>query len=146
MLPRGLGWGQRMLDRMKRRDFIRLLGGAVAWPFAVRAQQIATIGIIDNSPVWDVFRQSLHDLGYVEGQNIAFEYRYAGGRPHLLATVCAELVRRPVDLIATFGTPPTLAAKQATQSIPIVMIGTGDPVGAGIVPDLARPGGNITGN
>jgi putative tryptophan/tyrosine transport system substrate-binding protein len=108
-----------MAIQIRRRQFIETLGGAAAWPLAVRAQQIASIAIIDNSPVWDVFRESLRDLGYVGGQNIAFEFRYAGGRPHRLATVCAELVRRPVDLIATFGTPPTLAAKQATQSIPM---------------------------
>jgi putative ABC transport system substrate-binding protein len=135
-----------MAIHVQRRAFIGALGGAAAWPIAARAQQISSIGIIDNSPVWDVFRQSLRELGYVEGRNIAFEYRYAGGRPQRLAAVCEELARRPVDLIATFGTPATLAAKQATASIPIVMIGAGDPVGAGIVPDLAHPGGNITGN
>jgi len=135
-----------MPNHVGRREFLATLGGAAVWPLAARADQIARIGIIDNAPAWDAFRQSLRDLGYVEGKNIAFEYRYAGGRLHRLATVCAELVRRPVDLIATFGTPPTLAAKQATKTIPIVMIGIGDPVGAGIVPDLARPGGNVTGN
>jgi ABC-type uncharacterized transport system substrate-binding protein len=115
---------------------------------AAHAQQakIPRIGIIDDSPIWNDFRQGLRDLGYLEGQNIAFEYRYAGGLPDRLAWVAAELVRRPVDLIATFGTPPTHAAKQATTTIPIVMIGIGDPVGAGLVSSLARPGGNITGN
>jgi len=134
---------------MKRREFITLLGGAASWPLAARAQQPATvqrIGIIDDSPIWNAFRHGLRDLGYVEGQNIAFEYRYAGGLPDRLAWVAVELVRRPVDVIATFGTPPSLAAKQATTTIPIVMIGVGDPVGAGLVPSLARPGGNITGN
>jgi putative ABC transport system substrate-binding protein len=135
---------------MKRRTFILLLGGAaVAWPLAARAQQPAKmprIGIIDDSPIWNAFRHSLRDLGYLEGQNVAFEYRYAGGLPDRLAWVAVELVRRPVDLIATFGTPPTLAAKQATTMIPIVMIGIGDPVGAGIVASYNRPGGNITGN
>jgi putative ABC transport system substrate-binding protein len=96
--------------------------------------------------MWNAFRQGLRNLGYVEGQNIAFEYRYAGGLPDRLAWVAAELARRPVDLIATFGTPPTLAAKWATTTIPIVMIGIGDPVGAGLVASLGRPGGNITGN
>jgi putative ABC transport system substrate-binding protein len=102
--------------------------------------------IIDDSPIWNAFRQGLRDLGYVAGENITFEYRYAGGLPNRLFWVAAELVRRPVDLIATFGTPPTLAAKQATTTIPIVMIGIGDPVGAGLASSLARPGGNITGN
>ena len=131
---------------MRRRDFISFVGGlALASPLSGRAQQVAKIlriGIIDDSPIWNVFRQSLRDLGYLEGQNIAFEYRYAGGLPDRLAWISAELVRRPVDLIATFGTPATLAAKKATKTIPIVMIGIGDPVGAGLVSSLARPGGN----
>ena len=133
---------------MKRRAFIAALGWAAAWPLAARAQQakIPRIGIIDDSPIWNDFRQGLRGLGYLEGQNIAFQYRYAGGLPDRLAWVAAELARRPVDLIATFGTPPTLAAKQATTTIPIIMIGIGDPVGAGLVSSLARPGGNITGN
>jgi putative tryptophan/tyrosine transport system substrate-binding protein len=132
-----------------RRTFITLLGGAAAWPLVASAQQAAKmprIGIIDDSPIWNAFRHSLRDLGYLEGQNVAFEYRYAGGLPDRLAWVAVELVRRPVDLVATFGTPPTLAAKQATTTIPIVMIGIGDPVGAGIVASYNRPGGNITGN
>ena len=135
---------------MRRRAFITLLGGAVAaWPLAARAQQagkIPRIGIIDDSPIWNAFRHGLRDLGYLEGQNIVFDYRYAGGLPDRLAWVAVELVHRPVDLIATFGTPPTLAAKQATTTIPIVMMGVGDPVGSGLVSSLARPGGNITGN
>jgi ABC-type uncharacterized transport system substrate-binding protein len=139
---------------MRRREFITLLGGAALasslfWAPSARAQQsakLSRIGIIDDSPIWNAFRHSLRDLGYLEGQNIAFEYRYAGGLPDRLAWVAVELVRRPVDLIATFGTPPTLAAKQATTTIPIVMIGIGDPVGAGIVASYNRPGGNITGN
>jgi putative ABC transport system substrate-binding protein len=135
---------------MKRREFITLLGSAAAaWPLAARAQQPAKlprIGIIDDSPIWNAFRHGLRDLGYLEGQNIAFEYRYAGGLPDRLASVATELVNRPVDLIATFGTPPTLAAKQATTTIPIVMMGVGDPVLAGLVASFNRPGGNITGN
>ena len=134
---------------MKRRQFITLLGGAAARPLTARAQQppkIPRIGIIDDSPIWNAFRHGLRDLGYLEGQNIVFDYRYAGGLPDRLAWVAVELVHRPVDLIATFGTPPTLAAKQATTTIPIVMMGVGDPVGSGLVSSLARPGGNITGN
>jgi putative ABC transport system substrate-binding protein len=133
---------------MKRREFIALLGGAaLTTPHSGRSQQLVPrIGIIDDSPIWNAFRQGLRDHGYLEGQNIAFEHRYAGGLPDRLVWVAAELVRRPVDLIATFGTPATLAAKQATTTITIIMIGIGDPVGAGLVSSLARPGGNITGN
>src|SRR5947208_16761019 len=104
------------------------------------------IGILDDAPMWRSFRQALRELGYVEGQNIAYEYRYGEGAPDRLAAVAAELVRRPVDVIATYGTPPTQAAKEATATIPIVMVGIGDPVRAGLIASLARPGGNITGN
>src|SRR5262249_32940945 len=141
---------RRRGDRMKRRQFISLLGGAAAtWPLAARAQQpgkIPRIGIIDDSPHWNAFRHGLRDLGYLEGQNIAFDYAYADGVPERLAEAAAVLVRRPVGVIATFATPASLAAKQATTTIPIVMISIGDPVRAGLVPSLARPGGNITGN
>jgi putative ABC transport system substrate-binding protein len=133
-----------------RREFITLLGGAaMAWPLAARAQQlgkIPRIGIVVDSPRWNAFRHGLRDLGYVEGQNIAFDYVYGDGVPERLADAAAALVRRPVDVITTFGTPASLAAKQATTTIPIVMISIGDPVRAGLVPSLARPGGNITGN
>src|SRR5256714_9736941 len=136
--------------RMRRRDFMALLGSAAAtWPLAAHAQQPAKmprIGILDDAPMWQAFRQALRELGHVEGQNIAYEYRYDEGVPDRLATVAAELVRRPVEVIATFGTPPTQAAKEATATIPIVMVGVGDPVRAGLVASLARPGGNITGN
>jgi putative ABC transport system substrate-binding protein len=135
---------------MKRREFITLLGGAVtAWPLAVDAQQparVPRIGIIDDAPMWHSFRQALREFGYVEGQNINYEYRYSEGVPDRLAAVVGELVRRPVDLIAAYGTPPTEAAKAATTTIPIVMIGVGDPVRVGLVASLARPDGNITGN
>jgi putative ABC transport system substrate-binding protein len=134
---------------MRRREFIELFGGALmAWPLPAQAQRgkLARIGIIDNAPVWDAFRQGMRDLGYVEGQSIAYEYRNTDGTPEQLAQAAAELVRIPVDLIATFGTPPSKAAKAATSTIPIVMISIGDPVGSGLVPSIARPGGNITGN
>jgi putative tryptophan/tyrosine transport system substrate-binding protein len=135
---------------MRRRDFITLLGGAAAaWPLAASAQQGAKmprIGIVDDAPMWQTFRQALRELGYVEGATVNYEYRYSEGAPERLAAVVGELIRRPVDLIATFGTPPTEAAKAATTTIPIVMIGVGDPVGTGLVASLARPGGNITGN
>jgi len=141
------------MSDMTRREFTALVGG-VGLLFAVkvrraRAQQqekTPRIGIIDDAPMWQAFRQALRELGYVEGQNIAYEYRYGEGAPERLATVAAELVRRPVDLIATYGTLATHAAKEATATIPIVMIGVGDPVRSGLVASLARPGGNITGN
>src|SRR5262245_7858291 len=139
---------------MRRREFITLLGGAAtAWPLAVRAQQpgkIPRIGIIghafDDAPRWNACRHGLRDLGHLEGQNIAFDYAYGDGVPERLAEAAAALVRRPVDVIVTYGTPATFAAKQSTTTIPIVMISIGDPVRAGLVPSLARPGGNITGN
>jgi putative ABC transport system substrate-binding protein len=134
---------------MRRRAFISLLGGAAAWPLGAKAQQrskIPRIGIVDDAPMWQAFRDALRELGYIEGQTVSYEYRYAEGVPDRLATVTAELVRRPVDLIAVYGTPPTEAAKAATTTIPIVMVGVGDPVGTGLVASLARPGGNITGN
>ena len=123
---------------MRRRQCITLLGGAAAWPLAARAQQpaakIPRIGIIDDSPRWNVFRHALRDLGYLEGQNVAFDYAYGNGVPERLAEAAAQLVRRPVDVIATYGTAATFAAKQATTTIPIVMISVGDPVRAGLVP------------
>ena len=127
---------------MKRREFITLLGGAAAtWPLNARGQQAAKIpriGIIDDAPMWDAFRQGLRDLGYLDDQTIAIEYRIAEGKPDRLAAAAAELVRLPVAVIVTFGTPPTAAAKQATTMIPIVMIGIGDPVQAGFA--QASPG------
>jgi putative ABC transport system substrate-binding protein len=134
---------------VKRREFITLLGGAAAWPYVARAQdqtKIPRIGIIDDAPRWNAFRHGLRDLGYLEGQNVAFDYAYGDGVPERLAEAAAALVRRPVDIIATYGTPASFAAKQATTTIPIVMISIGDPVRVGLVPSLARPGGNITGN
>jgi putative ABC transport system substrate-binding protein len=134
-----------------RRQFITLLGGAAAArPLGARAQQrtskIPRIGIIDDAATWDYFRQGLRDLGYIEGQTIAFEYRTAEGKPDRLAAVAKELAGIPVDLIATSGTAASYAAKQATTAIPIVMLAIGDPVRSGLVASLARPGGNITGN
>jgi ABC-type uncharacterized transport system substrate-binding protein len=133
---------------MKRREFIALLGGAAAWPLAARAQPtpVPRIGIIDDATMWHSFRRALRELGYVEGQSINYEYRYSEGVPDRLAAVVGELVRRPVDLIAAYGTPPVEAAKAATKTIPIVMVGVADPVRTGLVASLARPGGNITGN
>jgi putative ABC transport system substrate-binding protein len=134
---------------LSRRGVIGLIGGAAAWPLAARAQQlvkIPRIGIIDDAPIWDHFRRGLRDAGYLEQRNIAFEYRSAEGQPERLAAAAKQLAGFPVDIIVTSGTAATQAAQQATGTIPIVMIAIGDPVRAGLVPNLARPGGNITGN
>src|SRR2546430_5135064 len=107
--PRGPEAGGSPVLDIGRREFIRLLGGAAAaWPFVARAQQatkIPRIGIIDDAPRWKAFRHGLRDLGYLEGQNIAFDYSYGEGVPERLAEAAATLVRRPVDVIATYGTP-----------------------------------------
>jgi putative tryptophan/tyrosine transport system substrate-binding protein len=137
---------------LKRREFITLLGGAAAaWPLAARAQQpkLARIGALyigtaDEEAFKTNLRDGLRELGYVEGQNIAFEFRSAEGKLDRLPELAAELVRLKVDVIVAVYVPPSLAAKQATREIPIVVI-VGDPVETGIVPSLARPGGNITG-
>src|SRR5882757_543348 len=141
------------MSDMKRREFIALIGGGclllavkVKRAWGQQPTKIPRIGILDDTPMWQAFRQALRELGYIEGQNIAYEYRYGEGAADRLAAVAAELVRRPVDVIATYGTPPTQAAKEATATIPIVMVGVGDPVRAGLVASLGRPGGNITGN
>jgi putative ABC transport system substrate-binding protein len=136
---------------MRRREFIALtVGSAAAWPLAARAQQrpakIARIGIIDDTPIWDHFRQGLRDLGHVEGRDIAIEYRSAQGQAERLAAVANELAALPVDIIAVSGSAAARAAQQATTTIPVVMIAIGDPVRAGLVSSLARPGGNVTGN
>src|SRR5262245_41717652 len=135
---------------MRRRTFITLLGGAVVtWPLAARGQQPAklpTIGIIDDEPVWDYFRQGLRDLGYVERENVLIEYRSAGGRSDRLTQAALELASLPVNVIVTYGSPATRAARQATSTVPIVMLAIGDPVRAGFATNLARPDRNITGN
>ena len=134
---------------MRRRNFIALLGGAAAWPLAARAQQggarIPRIGIIDDAPIWDHLRQGLHDLGYIEGRNIAIEYRSAEGDFDRLRQAARELASLPVNILVVYGSSATRAARQATSTIPIVMIGIGDPVRARFVTNLARPGGNVTG-
>ena len=138
---------------MRRREFIALLGGAAAVrPLAAHAQQpkmptvgALVIGNINPEQFWREFRQGLRDLGYVEGQNIRFEFRSAEGHLDRLPELAAELVRLKIDIIVTWFTPAALAAKQATLEIPIVMAETGDPVGTGLVASLPRPGGNVTG-
>ena len=140
---------------------MRLIGPAVILvlnvilaPHAADAQQtgkVYRIGILEtiaasrNATNIDAFRQGLKELGYVEGQNLAIEYRSADGRAERFADLAAELLWLQVDLIVTRGTPAALAAKKATKTVPIVMAASGDPLGSGIVASLARPGGNITG-
>jgi putative ABC transport system substrate-binding protein len=134
----------------RRREFVTLIGGVAAWPLAARAQQrptnIPRIGIIDNAPIWDHFRQGLSELGYVEGRDVVIEYRSGQGQPDRLAAAASELASLPVDVIVTSGSAATQAARQATTTIPIVMIAVGDPVRAGFVSSFARPDANVTGN
>jgi putative tryptophan/tyrosine transport system substrate-binding protein len=136
---------------MRRREFIILAGcAATAWPLATRAQQrqkVPRIGVLWPNPpaTFDFMRQGLRDFGYVEGQNIAFEFRWAEGKLDQLPELAADLVRRQVDVIVTLAPQATLAAKQATQTIPVVFVAMGDPVASGVVPSLARPGANLTG-
>ena len=121
--------------------------GFLAGPLAPDAQtppHIPHLGIIEDSPFWGVFRQRLRELGYVEGQNIAIEWRLAEGKRDRLTEVATELVHRKMDILVTLGTPATRAAIQATATIPIVML-SGDPLRAGLVASLAQPGGNVTG-
>jgi putative tryptophan/tyrosine transport system substrate-binding protein len=138
---------------MRRRRFITLIGGAAAagaWPLlptaSSAAAKVARVGIIDEDPDWETFRAELHQLNYVEGQNIVFEYRRADGMPDRLVVAARELVELPVDVIAVLGTPAAQAAKQATKTIPIIAISIGDPVAAGLAAGFAHPGGNVTGN
>jgi putative ABC transport system substrate-binding protein len=139
---------------VRRREFITLLGGAAAtWPLAGRAQQTPkpTIGYLGpNARSLDgqrlvAFLERLRNLGWIEGRTIDIEYRWAEGRNDRLAEFAAEFVQRRVNVIVTSATPPMVAAKQATSVIPIVFASVGDPVGAGVVDSLARPGGNATG-
>src|SRR5262245_14163194 len=138
---------------IQRREFITLLGGAAAaWPLAARAQQsgkLRTIGLLSAGSmatgVFAGFDDGLRELGWTDGKNVIIERRFAENRIERLPDLAAELVRLNVDVIVGFGTPPPLAAKRATTTIPIVMVAAGDPVGSGLVASLARPGGNVTG-
>jgi ABC-type uncharacterized transport system substrate-binding protein len=139
---------------MRRREFITLLSGTAAWPLAARAQQAdkrPTIGLLGaltasaHRLMTDALVGRLRELGWSEGRNLTIEYRWADGRTDHLPGLAAELVARKVDVIVATGTPPVLAVKHATSTIPIVFVGIGDPVGTGLVKSLAQPGGNATG-
>ncbi len=137
---------------MRRRDFVRIVAGSTTvWPLVARGEQSRVarigalyIGIADADSFKKELREGLRELGYVEGQNIGFEFRSAEGKLDQLPRLAAELVQLKVDVIVALYVPCALAAKQATRDIPIVII-AGDPVETGIVPSLAHPGGNITG-
>jgi putative ABC transport system substrate-binding protein len=146
------------LDQLKRRDFITLLGGAATWPLAARAQppirqtgKMPRVGVLMPGPAahsaatLNPFYRGLHELGYIEGQNIAIERRDGDWKPDRLPALAAELIGLKVDIIVAWSTPPARAAKQATNSIPIIAAVMADPVGDGLVASLAHPGGNVTG-
>jgi len=135
---------------VRRREFIAFLGGAaIAWPLSARAEKpdrIRRIGVLVSEPWPEVegLHDGLRELGYREGENLLLEYRFANGDAGRFPELAAELIKIPVDVIVTWGTPATLATMKATSSVPIIM-SAGDPVGAGLVSSLARPGANVTG-
>ena len=142
---------------MRRREFMSLVAGAAAaplWTVAARAQQsgkLPTIGFLApgfpaiQGPLVAAFAERLRQLGWRENRNVSIEYRWGEGRKKRYAEIASEFVQLQVDLIVTYSTPGTLAAKQATATIPIVFALVGDPVGTGLVASLARPGANVTG-
>ena len=138
---------------IRRREFITLLGGApAAWPLAARAQQAAmpvvgffrSTSLVPFENLVSAFRQGLKEMGFVEGQNVAIEYRYADNELDRLPALAAELIRRPVDVIVA-NNASALATMPASKTVPIVFATGGDPVRDGLVASLARPGGNLTG-
>jgi len=140
--------------RMKRREFIVLVTGVTAGAHAVRGQQagsVRRIGLLSpfsptDTLLWNnALLRGLRDAGWIDGRNVTIEYRYAEGKAERLPELATDLIRQKVDVIVTTVTVDTLAAKNATAEIPIVMVAVGDPVAIGIVKSLARPGGNITG-
>ena len=137
---------------MKRREFITLVGGAAAaWPLAARAHQpkVWRIGVLAPVPptpaTLSAFRDGMRGRGYVEGQNLSIDVRWPQGTFEHDPSPVAELINSNVDVIVAWGTPTVIAVRRATSTIPIVMVGVGDPVGSGFIASLARPGGNITG-
>jgi putative ABC transport system substrate-binding protein len=138
---------------MRRREFITLFGGAAAWPMAVRAQQPATpvvgfLGAGARGPLREqiaAFQEGLKESGYIEGQNVAVEYRFAEGQFDRFPALASDLVRRQVVALFVASNAGALAAKQATRTIPVVFSVGDDPVTSGLVPSLNRPGGNLTG-
>jgi putative tryptophan/tyrosine transport system substrate-binding protein len=137
---------------MRRRDFIKVIGigGSLAWPLAARAQQQPVIGFLNGATAWEyaslaaTFRQGLGDVGFAEGRNVLIEYRWAEGHYERLPIMANELVQRPVTVIFANG-PAVVAAKKATTTIPIVFATGLDPIASGLVNNLGRPGGNLTG-
>src|SRR6266545_6641080 len=139
-------------DRLRRREFITLLGGAAAWPLAARAQQpMPIVGLLNISTPSteqrrvDAFIKRFRELGWINGRTVAIESRWAEGRAERFAEIAAEFVRLKVNVIVTAGAGPVSTVRQATQLVPIVFAIATDPVGTGLVATLARPGGNITG-
>ena len=138
---------------MRRRDFIKIIGGAAAWPVTAHAQQSAMpiIGFVnaasakDYAPLLSAFLKGLSEAGYVDGRNVSIEYRWAEGRNDRLPAIVADLIHRRVAVIAATTTEAALAAKAATTTIPVVFTTSSDPVNSGLVANLNRPGGNVTG-